>query len=199
MDKLKNIERESLLEAAKKIRAYKLMQAKGYERLARKAKDERTKQLLVEISTNEVKDTEYWSQKIRDLGVEGDKSISASLMNRKVALMMSFLGTRGFFEWAIIAEDESIEDLAIQAGNISDVPASETWTRIASDERLHVERMKKEVLGMEAWEMGGGGGVRDVIRGCISHSHPALRLYGCKTGSYNRGDRQCSYPVRCWS
>ena len=30
---------------------------------------------------------------------------------------MSILGTRGFFEWAIIAEDESVEDLAILAAN----------------------------------------------------------------------------------
>ena len=43
MDELTNKEREALLGAANKIRTYKLVQAKGYERLARKAKDERTK------------------------------------------------------------------------------------------------------------------------------------------------------------
>jgi VIT1/CCC1 family predicted Fe2+/Mn2+ transporter/rubrerythrin len=188
MDELTNREREKLLEAAKIIRAYKLMQAKGYKRLVKKAKDERTKQLLVEISTNEVKDTEYWSQKIRELKGEDDKSTSFSLMNLRVALMMSILGPRGFFEWAIIAEDESIEDLVIQAGNISDVTTSETWTRIASDERLHVERIKKEVLGMEAWEMGGGGGVRDVIFGANDGLVSILALvagvYGAITESH---------------
>jgi len=54
MDELTNRERKTLLGAAKKIRADKLMQAKGYERLAKKATDERTKRLLVEISADEV-------------------------------------------------------------------------------------------------------------------------------------------------
>ena len=42
---------------------------------------------------------------------------------------------------------------------------SEAWTRIVSDERLHLEKMKSEVLGMETWEIRGGGGVRDMIFG----------------------------------
>ena len=58
---------------------------------------------------------------------------------------MSILGIRGFFEWAIIAEDESVEDLAILAVNLSDTSISEVWTRIASDERLHIVKMKKEI------------------------------------------------------
>ncbi len=183
-----NRERRALIDAAKKIHAYKLMQAKGYERLVKKAKDDRTEQLLAEISTNEFKDSDYWSQKIRELGGEDEKSAQASFVNRRVSLMMGILGTRGFFEWAIIAEDESIEDLAIQAGNISDAATSETWTRIASDERLHIERIKEEILGMEAWEMGGGGGVRDVIFGANDGLVSILALvagvYGAITESH---------------
>jgi VIT1/CCC1 family predicted Fe2+/Mn2+ transporter len=101
--------------------------------------------------------------------------------------MMSILGTRGFFEWAIIAEDESAEGLAILAGNLTDSTASEMWTRIASDERLHIERIKKQVLGMEGWEMGGGGGVRDVIFGANDGLVSILALlagvYGAATES----------------
>jgi hypothetical protein len=67
MDELTNIEKKALLSAAIKIRSYKLMQAKGYERLAKKARDERTKRLLVEISTDEFKDSEYWLEKIKEL------------------------------------------------------------------------------------------------------------------------------------
>jgi len=62
------------------------------------------------------------------------------------------------------------------------------WTRIASDERLHIERMKKEVLGMEGWEMGGGGGVRDVIFGANDGLVSILALvagvYGAITESH---------------
>ncbi len=181
-------ERKALLDAAGKIRAYKLMQAKGYEKLVKKARDERTKQLLAEISADEFKDSEYWSRKIQGLGGEGEKSTRAPFLNQRVGLMMGILGTMGFLEWAIIAEDESIENLAIQAGNISDVATSERWARIASDERLHIERVKKEVLGMEAWEMGGGGGVRDIIFGANDGLVSILALvagvYGAITESH---------------
>jgi VIT1/CCC1 family predicted Fe2+/Mn2+ transporter len=204
--KLTYRERKALLDAAKRIRTYKLMQSKGYERLIKKAVDERIKQLLAEISANELSDTESWSQRIEQL-VEGDrKSGRVSFLSQKVGLMMSILGARGFFEWAIIAEDESVEGFAIQAANIGDLASSEEWTRIASDERLHIESMKKEVLGMEGWEMGGGGGVRDVIfgandglvsilalvagvYGAITESHPILiaGIAGAVAGAISMG------------
>jgi VIT1/CCC1 family predicted Fe2+/Mn2+ transporter len=165
MDKLTNKERQALLRAAKKIYDYKLMQANGYERITKKIKDKRTKQLLAEISNIEVHDSQNLLQIIIELEDKDEKSAMLSFKNRKVWLMMSILGIRGFFEWAIIAEDESVEDLAILAENLSNAPTSEEWTRIASDERLHIAKIKKEILGMEGWEMGGGGGIRDIIFG----------------------------------
>jgi len=206
MAKLTAKERKVLLESAKKIRTYKLMQANGYKRLIKKAADDRTKQLLAEISANELSDAESWSQRIEQLAGGDRKSGRVSFLNQKVSLMMSVLGIRGFFEWSIIAEDEAVEDFAIQAATIDDLTASEEWTRIASDERLHIERMKKEVLGMEGWEMGGGGGVRDVIfgandglvsilalvagvYGAITESHPILiaGIAGAVAGAISMG------------
>jgi VIT1/CCC1 family predicted Fe2+/Mn2+ transporter len=206
MADLTDRERKVLLDAAKKIWVYKLMQAKGYERLVRKARDERTRQLLAGISGNELKDAEAWSERIERLAGRDEKSGRVPFLNQRVGLMMGILGTRGFFEWAIIAEDEGVEELAIQAGNMSDVATSEEWTRIASDERLHIERVKKEVLGMEGWEMGGGGGVRDVIfgandglvsilalvagvYGAITESHPILiaGIAGAVAGAISMG------------
>jgi VIT1/CCC1 family predicted Fe2+/Mn2+ transporter len=188
VDELINAEIEVLLEAAKKICAYKLMQAKGYERLAKKAKDETTRRLLQEIGANEATDTDYWSDRIEELGGGRGKFTKAIFTDLRISVMMRILGTRGFFEWAIVAEDESIEDLAIQAGNMSDAAASETWSRIASDERLHIEMIKKEVLGMEGWEMGGGGGVRDIIFGANDGLVSILALvagvYGAITESH---------------
>jgi VIT1/CCC1 family predicted Fe2+/Mn2+ transporter/rubrerythrin len=206
MSELTVKEEKALLDVARNIYIYKLMQAKGYVRLVKKTKDERIKQLLVEISSNELKDSEYWLKKIRDLGREDNKSARASFISQRIGFMMGILGTRGFFEWAIIAEDESVEALSIQAANISDTATSEEWTRIASDERLHIERIKKEVLGMEGWEMGGGGGVRDVIfgandglvsilalvagvYGAITESHPILiaGIAGAVAGAISMG------------
>jgi len=199
-------ERKALLDAVKKVRIYKLMQSMGYQRLIKRAVDERTKQLLAEISTNELSDAESWSQKIEQLADGDSKPSKVSFLNQRIVIMMGVLGTSGFFEWAIIAEDESVEDLAIRAANISDEATSEEWTRIASDERLHIERMKKEVLGMEGWEMGGGGGVRDVIfgandglvsilalvagvYGAITESHPILiaGIAGAVAGAISMG------------
>jgi VIT1/CCC1 family predicted Fe2+/Mn2+ transporter len=206
MAKLTVKERNALLDSAKKIRTYKLMQAKGYEKLINKAADERIKRLLAEIGANELNDAESWSQKIKQLAIGDKKSGKAACLNQKVSLMMGILGTKGFFEWVIIAEDESVEDFAIQSANIGDLTTSEEWTRIASDERLHIERMKKEILGMEGWEMGGGGGVRDVIfgandglvsilalvagvYGAITESHPILiaGIAGAVAGAISMG------------
>jgi len=188
MAKLTAKEREALLESAHKIRTYKLMQSDGYKRLIKKAVDDRTKQLLAEISANELSDAETWSERIEWLADGEKKSGRAAFLKQRVNLMMGILGTRGFFAWAIIAEDASIEDFAIQAANIGDLATSEEWTRIASDERLHIERIKKDVLGMEGWEMGGGGGVRDVIFGANDGLVSILALvagvYGAITESH---------------
>ena len=163
MDKLTDTERRALLEVARSVHAYKLLQAKGYARLAGKGQDERTQRLLAEISRSEVQDAEYWAEKITDLSGQG--LAGSSLLELRIRVMMSILGTRGFFEWAIIAEDDSVQDLAVLAENLGDADSAQAWTRIAADERLHIERIKREILGMEGWEMGGSGGVRDVIFG----------------------------------
>ena len=195
MDGLTNTERKALLDVVKQVRAYKLMQAKGYDRLVKKAQDERAKKLLMDISANEAQDAEYWAERVEELGEGRDRLTRASLRLRsgqaltdlRIGPMMSILGTRGFFEWAIIAEDESVEDLAVLAANLTDRDASATWTRIAADERLHIERIKKQILGMEGWEMRGGGGVRDVIFGANDGLVSILALtagvYGAATES----------------
>ena len=162
---LTNVERKRLLETAKKIYAHKLVQAKGFDILARKAKDERIKQLLLRISSDEAGHAEFWSERIKELGGKHQGATKTFLRGWKVGFMMRILGTKGFFEWAVVGEEESIRDLAVQAENIRDAATSQAWSRTASDERLHLERMKTEVLGMEAWEIRGGGGVRDMIFG----------------------------------
>jgi hypothetical protein len=118
-------ERKTLLDIAKRIRTYKFMQAKGYERLVKRAKDKLTRQFLAGISANEHKESEYWSQKIQQLAYDDKRSFRDSFISRRVGLMMGILGTRGFFEWVIIAEDESVTDLSTLAASIRDLAASE--------------------------------------------------------------------------
>jgi VIT1/CCC1 family predicted Fe2+/Mn2+ transporter/rubrerythrin len=165
IDKLTDVERKKIFDAAQKIHAYKLMRAKGFEILARKAKDERIKQLLLRIGAEEESHAEFWFERIKELGDKRQGATKTFLRDWKVGFMMRILGTKGFFEWAVVGEEEGVRDLAVQAENIGDPAASQAWSRTASDERLHLERMKTEVLGMEAWEIRGGGGVRDMIFG----------------------------------
>ena len=163
MSALSDGERGGLLDAAKKIRYHKLVQIRGYRVLVDKAKDERIRRLLVRIADDEERIAEFWSARMGELGGKAERG--SILGDWKVGLMMSILGTKGFFEWAVIGEEEGIQGLAIQAEKIRDAATSETWSRFASDERMHLDRMRTEVLGMEAWEIHGGSGVRDMIFG----------------------------------
>lgn len=67
-NELARVEKTRLLGAAKKIYAHKLMQAKGFGILARKAKDERIKQILLRTSGDEENHAEFWFEKIKELG-----------------------------------------------------------------------------------------------------------------------------------
>jgi predicted membrane protein (TIGR00267 family) len=163
MSILSEREKRILLDSATKIQVHKVAQIRGFKILVDKTKDERMRQLLLRIVDEEDKIVEFWSARKRELG--GKLVTSSILGDWKVGLMMSILGTKGFFEWAVVGEEEGIQDLAIQAEKIRDVAISETWSRFASDERIHLERMRNEVLGMEAWEIHGGSGVRDMIFG----------------------------------
>jgi predicted membrane protein (TIGR00267 family) len=165
MNELTNVERKKLLGAAKKIHLHKRMHEKGFEILARKAKDERVKQLLLRIGAEEASHAEFWFERIEELGGKHEDGTRTFFRDWKVGFMMRILGTKGFLEWAVMGEEEGLHDLAIQAENIRHSSTSQAWSRTASDERLHVERMKTEVLGMDAWEIRGGGGVRDMIFG----------------------------------
>ncbi|MFQ5821071.1 MAG: VIT1/CCC1 transporter family protein [Candidatus Heimdallarchaeota archaeon] len=152
MKGLNDEERRRLLNAAKEIHTHKLVQIKGYRILVKRASDERIKNLLIRICEEEEKHAEFWVERIEKLG--GPQG-GTTYKDWKVRLMMSILGTKGFFEWAVVGEEDGIHDLIIQAGKIRDSAASETWSRFASDERLHLERIKTEVLGMEHWEIRG--------------------------------------------
>jgi VIT1/CCC1 family predicted Fe2+/Mn2+ transporter len=188
MGNMTDAERGALRDAARRVHAYKLMQRRGYARLAGKAHDEAAKRLLMDVSAGEAEDAAHWAEAISALGEECGAPRAGVLTKLRIRVMMAILGARGFFEWAVIAEDEALEELGILAGNLGDSEAAGTWTRIAADERLHVQQIKNQVLGMEGWEMGGGGGVRDVIFGANDGLVSILALtagvYGAATESH---------------
>jgi len=165
MKELTNAERKSLFDAAEKIHAHKLMRAKGFDILAKKTRDERIKQLLLRVSADELDHAKFWFERIKELEGKRREVTKSFFRDWKVGFIMRILGSKGFFEWAIVGEEEGIQDLAIQAGKIRDIVTSEAWSRFAFDERMYLERMKTEVLGMEIWEVSGGAGVRDMIFG----------------------------------
>jgi predicted membrane protein (TIGR00267 family) len=163
MEAYTNKERRILLKTTKEIFLYKQMLYRGYARVLCHSKESRTARLLEEIREHEVRDAEMWHGYFRE--VEVDNELNLRGLDLKVAMMMSILGPRGFLEWTLIAEDESVEDLYILASILEDRTLSNRWLRRATDELQHVENMKQKVLGMESWEMSGSGGIRDVIFG----------------------------------
>jgi VIT1/CCC1 family predicted Fe2+/Mn2+ transporter len=177
----------ALRDAARKVIQFKIMQIRGYARVAERINDERITALLRQISAGEADDVEYWRDKVDDLEAQRAR-VAGALLDMRVRLMMIVLGTRGFFEWAIVAEDESLEEVALHAHSLRNKELADSWTRMAAEERLHVERMKKEILGMEGWEMEEGGGVRDVIFGANDGLVSILALvagvYGAITDSH---------------
>ena len=74
MDQLTNTERRSLLDLAKKVHAYKLMQAKGYDRLIKKAHDERIERLLAEIGAKKIQVIKVVRQ-LTELGLKESKDL----------------------------------------------------------------------------------------------------------------------------
>jgi VIT1/CCC1 family predicted Fe2+/Mn2+ transporter len=187
-NELTKVERKKLLDATKKIYAHKLMQTKGFGILARKAKDEKIKHLLLGINADETSNTEFWFERTKELGGKQEGAAKTFLRDWKVGFMMRILGTKGFLEWTVVGEEEGIRDLAVQAENVTDKAISEEWSRTASDERLHLERLKTQVLGMDVWEIRGGGGVRDMIFGAndglVSTLAFVVGAFGAFTDSY---------------
>ena len=186
MNKLTVQEGQAFQKNASDIYNYKCMLSIAYGTLASRAEDKITQDLLTQISKNEMNDADDWIKNLSAFNIDVPESPSP-LTKQRVRIMMLILGPRGFLEWVLIAEDESVEAMSINVGNIQNRSVSDSLIRVVSDERLHVNKMKKEVLGMEAWEMGGGGGVRDVIFGANDGLVSILALvagvYGAVTDS----------------
>jgi len=155
-------ETETLCAVAQEIVTYKQMFATGLTRLTAAAKEQQSANLLAEIAANERQDVDLWAKQLTQLN---GRSYSGRWLGVRVRLMMALLGARGFLEWALIAEDDTLNTLSLQVANMSDPETAAAWTRFVNDEYLHVVRMKEGILGMESWEMSGGGGVRDAIFG----------------------------------
>jgi predicted membrane protein (TIGR00267 family) len=165
MNSLTDEEQERLFRAVNKIHSNKLVLIKGYRLIAAKSQDKRIQYLLNRVIEDEENNARFWSERIKELQGRDVQTTGRLLRDMKIRIMMLVLGIKGFFEWAVIGEDEGVHELTILAGTLNDQAESETWSRYATDERMHLERMKSEVLGMEAWEIRGGGGVRDMIFG----------------------------------
>jgi len=186
MGGLSDHEKEAIQESASEIYTYKCMQSIAYHSLSLKADDDITKDLLTEVYENEINDIENWKTMLENYAGP-IKTQSARVLNWRVRIMTAILGLRSFLEWVLIAEDESVESISNLAAAVQDREISEYLVRVVLDERLHINKMKEEILGMESWEMGGGGGVRDVIfggnDGLVSILALVAGVYGAVTDS----------------
>lgn len=152
-----------LLDSIKRIYYNKFFQSKGFEILTKKTKDKRTKDILQRFNRDEKSLADFWYKKIKQF--KDSKIKNNFLLNIRTKFMYRILGVKGFFKWTIDAEIAAIQNFEIEIEKIKDPNLSQELTRMAIDERLHLERLKSEFLGIEAWTKEGGGGVRDMIFG----------------------------------
>jgi len=165
MNGLNDAEKKGLLSVTKKIYENKLVQIMGFKNLVDKAKNERLKDFILKVYDEEKKRVEFWSKRIEDL--QGKRMADKDKLGGwKTRLILDILGIKGIFEWAVSGEERAILDLILQASKIRDLGAQEEWIRYASDEKIHLERIKTVVLGMEEWEI--RGGVKEIISGAFS-------------------------------
>jgi VIT1/CCC1 family predicted Fe2+/Mn2+ transporter len=154
----RNIER--LIGAAKEIYDHKLEKIFGLKTLADAVDDESIKSILNQVHYEEEIFAEYWANRITELGGLIEKRTYFEEMKPKILLRI--LGTKGFFEWVLEEEEESIKEVALEAQLIQDNVQSEIWSRHASDEIRHLERIRNQVLGMDSWTFHGTSGARSV-------------------------------------
>jgi len=154
----------SLSKFCSEIYLQKQMLSIAYGFLADKSLDRSTRNLLLDLSEQEKQDDLDWINQFEQI-IDCTVGIDNRYTRLRVRIMMSVLGSRGLLEWLLIAEDESVEMLMIASGLLNDKARADRLTRLCSDERLHIVQMKREVLGMEGWEMGESGGIRDLIFG----------------------------------
>ena len=168
------------------IFSYKIMISHVFRLLAGRTADASTRALLVGLSEQEAQDAADWAGSHKRLAGAVPARRDA-LLRARTRLMMAILGPRSLLEWLLIAEDECLERLSIRTALLEDKQLAGQLTRIAADERLHVVNLKQEVLGMEGWEMGESGGIRDVIFGANDGLVSILALvagvYGALTDS----------------
>ena len=100
------------------IYLYKCMLSHGYERILRKSTGSRAGRLLQEIHIHEQNDAEQWLGYLHSL--DPGAAPSRQFFEFRIFVMMSILGRRGFLEWALIAEDESVGDLLVIASLLHD-------------------------------------------------------------------------------
>jgi predicted membrane protein (TIGR00267 family) len=163
-NKKKYYSKKTLLDSITKIYNHKLLQSKGFEILNKKAKDDRIKSLLERFCSEEKAHAEFWFKKIKEL--DKKKQLEHNFFKKlKNNFIFRILGPKGFFMWTIDGEMEAIHNFEIEIENSKDPMISHEWSRMASDERLHLQRMKNEFLGTETWSKKDGGGVRDMIFG----------------------------------
>ena len=146
-------EKKSITNFSANIYSHKQMLSETYGLLANKSLDENTRNLLLDLSKQENQDALDWKFQIEQ-HIKCELNIADRSIKLRARIRMAIIGSRGLLDWLLIADDEFVEKLMIASGMLAEKALADHLTRLCSDEHLHVVQMKREVLGMEGWEMG---------------------------------------------
>ncbi len=145
--------------------------AQTYQRLAEAARDERTRQLLLEMRDTEQRHAARWEARIRELG--GDLPPPPSVRRARWLGLLSRLGG----QQQILRRLEAVERgaMAGYGTDLADAESARIAAEALADEQGHAIALRAlaglqsdgpaAILGQERWHRGGGGAMRDLIFG----------------------------------
>ncbi len=142
-----------------------------YDRLAQEARDEETKELLLEMRDTERRHAQRWEERIRELG--GELPLPPSPWKaRWLGWLSSLVGQQRVFRQLEAMERQAVASYGV---GLDDVVSVRLAGEMLADERQHAIDLRamtrsepqgaEAILNRETWHVRGGGAMRELVFG----------------------------------
>jgi predicted membrane protein (TIGR00267 family) len=142
-----------------------------YDRLAREARNEETRQLLLEMRDTERRHAERWNQRIVELGGQLPAPPS-SWKARWLGWLSRLAGQQRIFRQLEAVERQAVTGYG---ANLTDAASARVAAQIQADEKQHAIELRamtrsepqgvEAILNRETWHRAGGGATRELVFG----------------------------------
>jgi len=142
-----------------------------YDRLAQEARDEETKELLLEMRDTERRHAQRWEERIGELG--GELPLPPSPWKaRWLGCLSRLLGQQRVFRQLEVMERQAVATYGV---GLDDVVSVRLAGEMLADERQHAIDLRamtrsepqgaEAILNRETWHVRGGGAMRELVFG----------------------------------